>query len=236
MEQLDAYKPKPNNGESSDEIDKAIAEINRYLGLQWELGPAKTAAGKVDWRMTYDESLARLQKAGLERHPRPAEVFGLITAHLEGKLADFLGFAKVAESIDSEWLSLAIKTMNDQLICILDPKNIKWISDVQGYAVDENSESFGTNIFTFDITGPFFESYVGIDKLGGDLVTFLFGRKHADLPKEIQKKARIYIPCPGGIWPVKGPTYDTAGGVIVYDIIPYRTARSRGVKKLTPEL
>ena len=234
MEQLDAYKPKPNNGESSDEIDKAIAEINRYIGLQWELGPAKAAAGKVDWVMTYDESLARLRKAGYERHPRPAEVFGLMAAHLEGKLADFLGLAKVAEGIDSEWLSLALKTKKDKLICILDPENIKWKNAVQGYYVDDKDLKC-TATFTFDITGLPCETYVAIDLLSDELARLLYGRKYADLPEEMQKTT-IYIPGPGGIWPICGPTYGT-GGIRLYNTTnPNRTAKSRGVKKLSPEL
>src|SRR3989339_2225151 len=116
LEELLQEKPK-------DEISTSVS----YDNLVWE-------QNKYDAYITFDASLQRLKQAGYSRHPRPAEAFGLIIAHLEKKLPkDLDDIAKDMLSSKGEWLSLAMKRKGDTLICYLDPENLVWNAGSSSY-------------------------------------------------------------------------------------------------------
>ena len=93
-----------------------------YKGIQFEplAYRALNKEGKLHTEkavLTYDQSLEGLQQRGFERHPSPAEVFGLLADNLENKLTGSLK-AVADDMLTSygEWLDMAVERRGDVLL------------------------------------------------------------------------------------------------------------------------
>ncbi len=152
--------------------------------------------------LTYTQSLARLRKAGFERHARPQEEFSLIIAGLEGKLSNAREQGVYADMFTSygEWLSLAFERQGDVLVAYIDPEGLVYKN---GY---RKSKKFSfAHKEDFDITGKQSGSLIDVQEFGDDFVQFLYGRRFAQLPDEMRmgsRRAQVALPSDGIVWPV----------------------------------
>lgn len=174
-----------------------------YKGLEFEQQAYHEQGQKKKKLLTFDESLARLQRAGFERHARPQEVFGLLIDSLEGRLAaPEKAMADDAFSGYGEWLSLAFKRQGNVLIAYFDPKGpvLEWF---KGYA---NTKNFTwARKEEFDIKGKPSQSWIDLDEFDYRFVQYIYGRSFSSLPTEMQqgnKKAQVRLPPDGIAWPV----------------------------------
>jgi hypothetical protein len=118
--------------------DKSSSKCVNHLDLIWE--PVK-----VDKPLYFNKSLERLRMSGYERHPTPAECFGLLVDFFKNKLDNKLKY--VAENMLSgggEWLSLAVQRDDDFLICSVNPRNLDWRGKylVEGSVICDESIRF----------------------------------------------------------------------------------------------
>ena len=191
----DAVEPAP--------ASPAPASIAPYQGIAFEQPAYRKpdAAGKE--LLTYDASLARLQKAGFQRHPRPHEAFGLLIDGLEGKLTAELG-AVSSDMLSSwgEWLSMAFARKGKQLTCYTDPVGLVWNKKSNTYKKQDFSHAGEQQ---FAVSGKASETWIDLHQFDEQLVRLLYGRLFSALPQEMRegtKRAQIYLPPDGSIWPV----------------------------------
>ena len=186
--------------------------VSSYRDLEFEVQASRNRSDKILY--AFDESLERLQSAGFERHPRPSEAFTLLADGIEGKLSG--GLQKVSEDMLNnygEWLSLAFERNNDVLICYLDPKGLVWNTKSSEYVKDgfkfaEKKE--------FNIAGKPSQQWIELAEFSDNLVRFLYGRSFKDLPQDMRegdKKAQLYLPSDGVVWPVARDGFNDGYGV-----------------------
>ena len=199
-----------------------------YKNMEFE-HPAYRKAGETGKTLlTYDASLARLRKAGFERHAHPQEVFGLLIDGLEGKLTveeKLICDDQLASY--GEWLSLAFERQGKRLITYLDPEGLEWKKGK--YVKTTNFKCSDTK--DFDITAKMSQRYLDLNKFPDDLVQFLYGRSFAALPQEMRKgskKAQLVLPPDTTAWPVGFGVFNYC-----YDVIGYINWASRGVRERT---
>jgi len=145
--------------------------------------------------LTYDQSLARLRKAGYQRHLRPAEAFGLLADSLEGKLDE--GLQSVARnmvrSLYGEWLSMAMERQGDILICYLDPQGLEW----NGSSYVKTTSFSSSETRQFSVAGKSSEPGIDLEEFDDDLVVALYGYSWKDLPQKMKtgdRKAKMCLP------------------------------------------
>ncbi len=172
---------------------------------------------------TYDKSDERIKtKNPTARHTRPQEVFSLIIDCLENRISDEK-LKKVKEDMFKsygEWLSCAFEKQGDKLIVYLDPTGLVW--NGSEYVKTENFACSAKK--EFNIPEVKSQTWTSINKLPDDWVEYIYTRKFADLPKDVQEKAQTYLPPSGKIWPV-------GRGVCGYGVVGYGygLGASRGV-------
>ena len=190
LEELLQEKPKGENATSGN------AAVVSYDNLVWE--PKK----HDEWTY-FDASLARLKQQKFSRHPRPAEAFGLIAAHLEKKLPKNLDdIAKDMLSGKGEWLSLAMERKGDILACYLDPENLVWKVgnryDVSGGKLRYSEKK------EFNIKGKKSATWICADEFSLELIKYCYGREFKQLPQEMKTgdyRAHLALPPDGQLWP-----------------------------------
>ncbi len=199
--------------------DKALLPYKALLSLQ---SLSKSS-------LFFDVSLARLQKTGFERHPRPQETFGLMIDDLEGKLTGRL--KDVSDNMFKsygEWLSLAFERKGDVLVAYVDPKNLFWDKNVSKYVVQGRQVDCAGKE-TFDIRGKQSKKIIELEAFEDKFITFLYNRSFNQLPKEAREgvsRAQVYLPSEGVVCPVgRGFIVGTFG---VYG--HFNDGRSRGVR------
>ena len=247
MRQIDAHQP-PKTPPPQDVVipDKEIIGVTNsvsYISHEWEPLAARVKDGDSQSevkKLTYDESLARLQAAGYQRHPRPNEIFCLLIDFLEGKFENKPELKHLGTDVfwNNGWTSMAMERKGKSLICYTDPKNLKW--DGFKYIVDgKELEFIGPDRFTrtFDVSKVPSETWIDLKlffdagRLDEDLVMFLYCNKRPDeLPKSMRERPmRFYLPAPGSIQPVSIVNYldIIAGGHPRY---PFGKTASRGLR------
>src|SRR3989339_666282 len=184
LEELLQERPKDENATSGN-----AASVN-YDNLVWE-------AKKHDEYISFDASLQRLKQAGYSRHPRPAEAFGLIIAHLEKKLPkDLDDIAKDMLSGKCEWLSLAMERKGDTLICYLDPENLIWNAGSGRYDVSGGKLRYSEKK-EFNIKGMKSDEWICADQFSPELIRYCYGREFSQLPQEMKTgdyRSHLYLP------------------------------------------
>ena len=241
MKQIDAHQPPktppPQEGIIPDkEVISATSSV-RYVSYDWEPLAARVQDGDKQSqvkKLTYDESLARLQAAGYQRHPRPNEIFCLLIDFFEDKFKDNPDVRHLASDVfwNSGWTSIAMENdaTDGKLTCYIDPKNLRWddSDNVFEYVLDGKEVEFiGLDTFgrIFDISKVPCATWIDVkdffDKglLDEDLVMFLYNnRKPDELPKSMcERPMRIYLPAPGRIQPVSIENHlDINGGDYAY--------------------
>ncbi|MFA5887567.1 MAG: hypothetical protein WC852_02560 [Candidatus Nanoarchaeia archaeon] len=231
-ERLEALRKAEGKEAPSEEPVVVLADNiipASYRGLEFEAKSPKERGNKKLW--TYEESLARIKKAGYERHPSPAEAFSLIADNLEGKLKGKL--KTIAEDIISgygEWLSMAFERKGNLLIAYLHPEGLRWnggIYDRKNFTYSEKKE-FGIARMKKKIIVP-------LQEMGDEFALFVYSRKFADLPRIMKEgnaksgKAEIGIPEDGNLWPVKRNMFRMSISRLFIDGI-YSGEASRGVR------
>ena len=187
LEELLQEKPK-------DEISTSVS----YDNLVWE-------PKKHDEYITFDASLTRLKQQKFLRHPRPAEAFGLIAAHLEKKLPKYLDdIAMNMLSGKGEWLSMVMQRNGDTLVCYLDPENLVWnASSSNRYDVSGGKLRYSEKK-EFNIDGKKSDGWICADQFSSELIRYCYGREFKQLPQEMRTgdyKAYLYLPPDGKLWP-----------------------------------
>ena len=180
--------------------------------------------------LTFDASLARLRKAGFERHARSQEVFGLLIDGLEGKLAGGLnGVCDDMFKSWGEWLSLAVERKGDMLVAYLDPKKLAWDKNCGEYIVQGNQvDCVGKE--TFGIKGKQSQTWIDLKQFEDKFVKFMYGRSFKQLPKlmrEGDERAQVYLP-PEGVVRLVCRGYFGRFSVNSYG---YNYLASRGVRR-----
>ena len=174
---------------------------------------------------TYDKSLERIKKDGLERHARPQEVFGVIIAGLEDKLDASL--QKINEDMlksYGEWLSCAFERQGNKLFAYLDPEGLMWNQKQNKYVVQ--GELKYAEKKEFDITGINSTQWTDLNKFNEEFIKYMYGKKCSDLPAEIKegsKKAQVYLPPDKTVCPVGRGNY--VDGYVVYCCYYFRASR-----------
>ncbi len=154
--------------------------------------------------LTYDKSLERIkQKNPSARHARPSEAFGLIIDCLENKVSDkkLLKVKKDMLKSYGEWLSCAFERQNNTLIVYLDPTGINW----NGSEYNKTENFKFSDKKEFNITGINSQRWTDLNTFSDEFVKYIYGRKFSELPqkmKEGNKRAQVYLPQEGKIWPV----------------------------------
>ena len=201
LDSLDAIAKKLNIGpyadkEESSKIISQAFELNTvYADVEFEVQAPRDRINKKLY--SFDKSLARLQKADFERHPRPLEAFTLITDGLEGKLSgvqkdicnDMLELGSYGE-----WLSLAFERNNDILTCYLDPEGLIWNSKSSEYVKDDFKFAEKKE---FNIAGKPYQQWIELETFSNDFVQYIYGHNFKDLPIEMRegnKRAQVYLP------------------------------------------
>ncbi len=172
---------------------------------------------------TFDASLRALRERGYERHPRPAEAFGLLCRGLEGRLQpEQQAVADDMVNSYGEWLSMAMMRKGNMLHCYLDPENLIW--DGNKYVVQgEKLKHAGEEVYSIgSLNGLIFIKEV--NERNPALVEKLWSRHYAILPKEIRQKTLLWLPRENGLWPVGCDSYYDW-----YDINTYFNYGARGV-------
>ena len=205
MRQLDAYQPPkpqlPQDGKPAGTKQEEKAEVIpvSYIDLEWE--PRAYKRGDPTYSFTYDDSLERLRKAGYERHPRPAEIFNLILAHLNEKIHNLVLNDLVKDMLESHsnWLSMAFERKDNTLVCYVDPENLVWDENDHKYVVDgklkfsDKKEFYIGPIDMITTTATSSKGLV-ISYFSDELVSFLytttFDKLHIPL-----LGSTIYAPC-----------------------------------------
>src|SRR3989339_1247765 len=191
LEELLQEKPKDDNATSGN------AAFVNYDNLVWE-------AKKHDKYITFDASLQRLKQAGYSRHPRPAEAFGLIAAHLEKKLPKNLDdIAKDMLSGIGEWVSFAMERKGDTLACYLDPENLVWNAGRCKYDISGGKLRY-SEMKEFNIKGKISDGWICADQFSPELIRYCYGREFQQLPQEMRTgscKTGLYLPPDGLLWP-----------------------------------
>jgi len=191
LEELLQEKPKDDNATSGN-----AASVN-YDNLIWE-------PKKCDEYISFDASLQRLKQAGYSRHPRPAEAFGLIIAHLEKKLPKNLDdIAKDMSLGNGEWLSLAMEREGNTLICYLDPENLVWNAGRSRYDVSGGKLRYSGKK-EFNIKGKNSVEWICADQFSPELIRYCYGREFQQLSQEMRTgnhKAHLALPRDGQLCP-----------------------------------
>ena len=180
--------------------------------------------------LSFDGSLARLRKAGFERHARSQEVFGLLIDGLEGKLADGLkGVHNDMLGGYGEWLSLAVERKGDMLVAYLDPKKLAWDKNCGEYIVQGNQvDCVGKE--TFGIKGKQSQTWIDLREFEDKFVKFVYGCSFSQLPKLMQEgdeRAQVYLPLEGVVRPVCRGYF----GRFSVNSYGYNYLASRGVRR-----
>src|SRR3989339_1261841 len=191
LEELLQERPKDENATSGN------AAFVNYDNLVWE-------AKKHDKYITFDASLQRLKQAGYSRHPRPAEAFGLIAAHLEKKLPKNLDdIAKDMLSSKCEWLSFAMERKGDTLICYLDPENLICNAGSGRYYVSGGKLRYSEKK-EFNIKGKKSDEWICVDQFSPELIKYCYGREFSQLPQGMRTgnyKVHLVLPSDSQLWP-----------------------------------
>src|SRR3989339_344139 len=215
LEELLQEKPKDENATSGN------AAVVSYDNLVWE-------PKKHDEYISFDASLQRLKQAGYSRHPRPAEAFGLIIAHLEKKLPKNLDdIAKDMLSGKGEWVSLAMERKGDTLVCYLDPENLIWNAGSSRYDVSGGKLRYSEKK-EFNIKGKNSVEWICADQFSPEFIKYCYGREFKQLPQEMRTgnyKVHLYLPSEGKLWPA-ARGYDN----LWYFLSCYNVRASRGVR------
>ena len=215
LEELLQDKPKDENATSN-------AAAVSYDNLVWE-------PKKCDEYISFDASLQRLKQAGYSRHPRPAEAFGLIAAHLDKKLPKNLDdIAKDMLSGKCEWLSLAMERKGDTLICYLDPENLICNAGSGRYDVSGGKLRYSEKK-EFNIKGMKSDEWICADQFSPELIRYCYGRELSQLPQEMKTGdygAHLYLPSDGQLRPAARGRYPLRYYFLSYDDI----WGSRGVR------
>lgn len=203
-----------------------------YDGIEFE-PRAYRKNGSTDKKLFYfNDSLDRIKKANYERHARSQEVFGLVIDGLEGKLANtpLQGVYGDMFKSYSEFMSLAWECKGNMLIAYLDPEGLVWNAKTdcyvkKGFKFTEQEE--------FNIVGKDSDQWIDLKEFDDEFVEWHYTRKFSELPKKMQKgdkRAQVYLPLDGSIWPVGRGSYGDG-----FDIFSYFSSRaSRGVRKNFP--
>ncbi|MBI4142113.1 hypothetical protein HY484_04260 [Candidatus Woesearchaeota archaeon] len=147
--------------------------------------------------MSFDESDKRIKKIGLHRHLRPCESFGLTIDGLEGKLDGDLKCANEDILISyGEWLSLSFERHGKILAAYVDPEGLL----LQGNKHVKKDFKFFEEV-EFGVSVPSLQ-LIRLKEFSDVFVKFMYGRIFKDLPEEIQKNARVFLPPDGEMWPV----------------------------------
>ena len=218
--------PKRKKGHREGEAAVSNVVVSNYNNLEFELQAPRDGSDKELY--TFDKSLARLQSAGFERHPRPSEVFTLLADGLEGKLS---GVQKdICNDMfkdHGEWLSLAFERKGDILLAYVDPRGLVLNEDNDKY----EKKRFGySELKKFDIHGKESNELIDLEEFSNNFVRFLYGRSFKDLPqdmKEGDKRAQLYLPSDGVVWPVARGGFDDGYYV---DGCNYVIGASRGIR------
>lgn len=187
-------------------------ELIKYGDLEIERYLPKASNGYVTG-MSYDKSLERIKNAGLDRHLRPQEAFGIIIDKLEEKITeDFIDDTDIFLTGAEEWLSLAFERKDNQLICYLDPT---------GLVLNENTHKYEKINFTYSQANCFYiygipsNTRLKLNNFNQHLIKFIFGKPYKDLPKIIQETANILLPPDEFMLPIN------RGGPLGYDLRGY---------------
>jgi len=178
--------------------------------LDWEQTSPKDTDG-TKTLIRYDQSLARLQNAGYERHPSPQETFRNIINGLENKLSP-TEKALYDDMISSygEWLNIAIEITEEKqgLIKKITGSPKRTLTTYENPQLHWNNNHYDINGHTnkkeYDITDVALQTWVDLDKLPEQLIIDLYGRTHQQLPQEMRtgnNRAQLYLPTPGTPWP-----------------------------------
>jgi len=196
-------------------MDRNGSKAVLYQNLAIEPTVPRDGSGKQ--LFTYDKSLSRLQKAGYQRHLRPAEAFSLLAGSLESTLNGLTRTVAevqrkqlenevtlVAEDMLSsygEWLSLAMERKGDTLFCHFDPQGLEWNGSTYVKTADWKS----TEQREFSIAGKPSQKWIDLKEFDDNLVVALYGRSWKDLPQKMKtgdRRAQMYLPPEGVLWPV----------------------------------
>ena len=177
-----------------------------YKGIQFEplAYRALNKEGKLHTEkagLTYDQSLKGLQQRGFERHPSPAEVFGLLADNLENKLTGSLK-AVADDMLTSygEWLDMAVERRGDVLLAYFGVSGLRWETDKY---VKDNFHADREQ--RFNIKGIPSLQYVDLAQFPDQFTQAVYGRAFAALPPEMREgdtRAQVYLPNKGVIRPV----------------------------------
>ena len=200
-----------------------------YKGIQFEplAYHAVDQDGKLQTEkalLTYDQSLEGLQQRGFERHPSPAEVFGLLADNLENRLTGSL--KTVADDMLTsygEWLDMAVERKGDILLAYFGVSGLRWAKDKY---VKDNFRAAKQR--EFDIAGIPSSQYVDLAQFPDEFTHAAYRRAFAALPLEMQKgdrRAQVYLR-ETGIWPIGHGDFGRFDASAVY-----LNRASRGVRQ-----
>ena len=246
MRQIDDHQPsEPQTPQENKTTDEAIVtQPISYLSLEWEPNICDCKPDRNEG-FTYDESLARLQAAGYERHPQPAELFSLIMAYLEGDFATNPDLHMLAEKILKRpgcWLSMAMRRSGDTIMCFVDPKNLRYDEDADKYVFGKGTSDkmkLG-HIRTFSVIGMPSETEVELrvlNVLNPKLVKFLYSRDLDCFPAEMFENGlcvpKLTFPAEKNLWPVAygGFSMDWVYSMNMADPNSFPNAPSLGVRE-----
>jgi len=220
-----------------------------YRGIEFE-GDSPSVQHYGERRKTlhhFGESLTRLRERGFERHPRPAEVYGLIIDRLEGKLSPmqlqlyadiFVPFALRYGSEHhlycGEFLSLAVDLEADGIQTYLDPEGLTYHNHYGGYYTKGPNFTCAESR-RFRIVGKRDRGPLGLEEMENSFVEYICGRRYEELPIEMREgpnKIRIFTGL--GVLPVSfGTGANKPTGI--YDIVTFYDRGSRGVREAQEE-
>ena len=198
MAQIDAHQPGVNGVNAETQPEQQVGDVPyiSYRNLEWELA-APVLGSNIKILYSYEKSLARLRDAGYERHPRPWEVFSLLIDYTKGRLGDDVFLKSVAADIlrnNGEWLSLAMKIIDGQLFCYVDPETlIPWEKSVA-----ERKFNYLTHK-RFDVTGIRTQNWIELGEFSIGLVRFLYGKAINETigiakDQEAFRNSKIWLP------------------------------------------
>jgi hypothetical protein len=202
----------------------------------------------------FDESLRRAWSAGYERHPRPAELLGLLVRQLEHRLhPEQAVLARDAQDGD-EWLSLGLLSARGRLVLVDDPAGLFLQEGLGTYDFHEDQFRFSRRT-VYDLrrlhpenvvpatneAGKVVSRYVPVRELARaepGLVERLWSRPYEALPATIQERAVLELPEEGVLTPMQfahlGYAIDDGGPVqgFLYSICCGAKSGSRGVREV----
>ena len=203
-----------------------------YKDISFEKFSPRQNAGGDKVLYPYDKSLEALQTRGLQRHPRPVEVFGLLADSLEGKLTpEQRAIAQDMLDSDGEWLSAATEVektgwfrwKKQKLIVYVDPL-IAWND---GYHWQTNTPQYAEK-YEFNITGIPLETWVDLHHFPPAFIELMYGCSFSVLPQVMQKgNRRVQVWLRHDLRPVGRGVY---GGYVVVTGCDVRA--SRGVSEV----